>query len=300
MTGWFSDLLRAEGWFDPTDLPEGWFDQEYIQPAGGAGSTEVTVAQAQHRQEQDGDTVTTMPVVGSQAQDPQQQQASAVTVTPIIAAQEQDPQQQDADAFTGIAAAVAQEQKRQEQDVDAEARDPLPSTDVTVAQDQPAQQQKGILEPVSQAPAISGGYYSTRILPDTQRRREIKKARAKKPHGLTWPEKWPETTPEILPPLQVSIDCAVDQKQARQEQKILTKTAQGWEPFDYQPEAFKPEAIRLQPPPAPRRAPAWPAASSPIRRPAPVTRAIRKGPGGVSSKRESEEEELLVIIAASD
>jgi hypothetical protein len=280
MTGWFSSLLRAEGWFDPLALTEGWFDQENIQPSGGAGSTAVTVAQAQDRQEQDGDTVTTMPVVGSQAQ---------------------DPQQQDADAFTGIAAAVAQEQKRQEQDVDAEARDPLPSTDVMVAQDQAAQEQSAQAEaPTPPAASYGGGYYSTRVLPDTQRRREIKKARAKKPHGLTWPEKWPETTPEILPPLQVSIDCAVDQKQARQEQKILIKTAQGWEPFDYQPEAFKPEAIRLQPPPAPRRAPAWPAASSPIRRPAPVTRAIRKGPGGVSSKRESEEEELLVIIAASD
>ena len=252
---------------------------EFWEAEGGAATTAVTVAQAQAKQQQDAD---------------------AATVTPVAAAQAQDPQQQDADAVTGAAAAVAQEQDRQEQDVDAEARDSLPSTDVAVDQDQPAQQQSGILEPVSQAPAISGGYYSTRILPDTQRRREIKKARAKKPHGLSWPEKWPETTPEILPPLQVSIDCAVDQKQARQEQKILTKTAQGWEPFDYQPEAFKPEAIRLQPPPAPRRTPAWPAASSPIRRPAPITRAIRKGPGGVSSKREREEEELLVIIAASD
>jgi hypothetical protein len=274
---------------------------EFWEISDGPVSTDVTVAQAQDPQQQQAAAATVTPVNVAQAQTKQQQQGSAATSIPLTIAQAQDPQQQDADAVTGIAAAVAQAQDLQQQDGDAEARDPVTSTDVEVDQAQKKQEQVAQAEATTPAAAsYGGGYYSSRILPDTQRRREIKKARTKKPHGLTWPEKWPETTPEILPPLRVTTHCTVEQAQARQEQGAAAKTARGWEPFDFQPEAFSPEAIRIQPPPAPRKAPAWPAASSPIRRPAAVSRVTGMAPGGGLSKRTTEEEELLVVIAISD
>jgi hypothetical protein len=291
---WFD----RDSWFDPITLPAGWFDQEQPAAAGGPPTTAVSVAQDQARQEQQGTVATATALTVAQDQARQEQDADAEALTPVVStdvtvAQDQPRQQQQVLVATATGISVAQQQARQEQDVDAEARDLTVSTDLTVAQDQAAQEQSGSAEAntPAQATAVSGGYYSGRLVPDTRRRPSRQAPRPQKVRsGLTWPARWPEATPEILPPLQPSTNVTVDQAQPAQQQQARAKTAQGWEPFTFQPSGRAPEPLRIL-----RPKPYTPPAAA--RAPAPRKKAVVPVDHG---RKYSEEEALLVILSAAD